>query len=103
MGKLTQTTAEVQSLLDKVAAGADAQLSMDSTNAVQNKTVTQALNKKVGVSTTINIRSAEADGFIRNGVKYNLPGVTTNDGNTLVTMDVLDEAVQYLLEVINSK
>ena len=44
MGKLRQTTAEVQALLDKVAAGPDAQLDEASENAVQNKAVAEALN-----------------------------------------------------------
>ena len=50
MGKLRQTTAEVQALLDKVAAGADAQLDEASENAIQNKAVTEALNEKASVT-----------------------------------------------------
>lgn len=50
MGKLKQTTAEVQVLLDKVAAGADAQLDKASENAVQNKIVTEELDKKASTT-----------------------------------------------------
>ena len=50
MGKLKQTTAEVQALLDKVAEGPDAQLDPDSENAIQNKAVTEALNEKASVT-----------------------------------------------------
>lgn len=50
MGKLRQTTAEVQALLDKVAEGPDAQLDSDSENAIQNKAVTEALNEKTSVT-----------------------------------------------------
>ena len=50
MGKLKQTTAEVQVLLDKVAEGPDAQLDSDSENTIQNKAVTEALNEKASVT-----------------------------------------------------
>lgn len=50
MGKLKQTTAEVQALLDKVAEGPDAQLDSDSENTIQNKAVTEALNEKASVT-----------------------------------------------------
>lgn len=50
MGKLKQTTAEVQALLDKVAEGPDAQLDSESENTIQNKVVTEALNEKASVT-----------------------------------------------------
>ena len=94
MGKLTQTTAEVQSLLNKVEAGADAQLSFTSTNAVQNQAVSNALDRKVTASKTTSAVYAVADGFIREDVKYRLPGVEgQEDNNTIVTLELLDYAI----------
>lgn len=124
MGKLRQTTAEVQSLLDKVAAGPDAQLDKDSENAVQNKIVTEELDKKAAttyvderledveqgmmayadgkVSKVVedNIAYAQADGVqTTDGINYYLPESAPGDdrSHTLATLADIEGAITNTL------
>lgn len=83
MGKLRQTTAEVQALLDKVAEGPDAQLDSDSENAIQNKAVTKALNKKASV-TYVDERLADVEQGVLAYVDTAIGNAITNTLNTAV-------------------
>lgn len=123
MGKLRQTTAEVQALLDKVAEGPDAQLDSDSENAIQNKAVTEALNEKASVTyvderladveqgvladvdTRINnkvgkveddnITYVQADGFTNGEDNFVLPSSPKPNGTyeVLATIDYVNTAI----------
>lgn len=83
MGKLKQTTAEVQALLDKVAEGPDAQLDSDSENTIQNKAVTEALNEKASV-TYVDERLADVEQGVLAYVDTAIANAITNTLNTAV-------------------
>lgn len=83
MGKLKQTTAEVQALLDKVAEGPDAQLDSDSENTIQNKAVTEALNEKASV-TYVDERLADVEQGVLAYVDTAIGNAITNTLNTAV-------------------
>ena len=83
MGKLKQTTAEVQAMLDKVAEGPDAQLDSDSENAIQNKAVTKALNEKASV-TYVDERLTDVEQGVLSYVDTAIGNAITNTLNTAV-------------------
>lgn len=83
MGKLKQTTAEIQALLDKVAEGPDAQLDSDSENTIQNKAVTEALNKKASV-TYVDERLVDVEQGVLAYVDTAIANAITNTLNTAV-------------------